>query len=50
MNLCDICDSVLIFDVLCAFLVNLVKSLSAQVYFHLIQLVILFDHLPLIVC
>ena len=45
VNLCDICKIVYIFNVLCAFLANLVIHFNALVHFYLIQIVIMFDRL-----
>ena len=43
INLCDNCDFVSIIDVLCTSLPDLVIHFSVCVYFHLIQMVIMFD-------
>ena len=40
MNLYDNCDIVVIFNVLCAFLANLVVCSSANIYSHLILLIV----------
>ena len=45
LNLCDNYDFVSIIDFLCASLPNLVVHFSVCVYFHLIQMVIMFDRL-----
>ena len=45
VNLCDNYAFVSIIDVLCASLPNLVVHFSVCAYFHLIQLVIMFDRL-----
>ena len=44
INLCDNCDFVSIIDVLCTSLPDLVIHFSVCVYFHLIQMVIMFTN------